>query len=181
MIEPRGMGETTPGGGKTSRKGPFGPDESEAFLALHLNRPLLAQRVYDVIQSFRALQQPDDPRGFHLIGIGPAGPIALHVAAIDDRVKALTLERSLISWSAVARTPVTRDQLAAVVPGVLASYDLPDLAAALAPRRFELLDAVDATGKPAGVDAVHQAYAACRAAYHAQKADEKFVIGPEYR
>jgi dienelactone hydrolase len=178
MIEPRGTGETTPGGGKTSRKGPFGPDETEAFLALHLNRPLLGQRVFDVLRAFRAMENSDDtPVTFHLIASGLLGPIALHVAALDDRVKELTLEGSLISWSAVARTPVTRNQLANVVPGVLAAYDLPDLAAALAPRKLELIGTVDPAGNPVTLETVHAYYASCRAAYHEQKADNALTFG----
>ena len=39
----------------------------------------------------------------------------------------------VVSWDAVARAPRSLGQLANVVPGVLADYDLPDLVAALAP------------------------------------------------
>ncbi|MFO0910099.1 MAG: acetylxylan esterase [Isosphaeraceae bacterium] len=180
MIEPRGTGETTPSG-KTSRKGPFGPDESEAFLSFHLARPLLAQRAYDVIQAFRAMQKPDDPeaRGFHLVGVGAMAPVALHVAAIDSRVKELTLVRPLISWSALARTPVHRDQLANVLYGVLASYDLPEVAASLAPRPLTLRGVVDPAGKAADPTEVAQVYAACLAAYKTAGAAEHLRITNE--
>ena len=44
----RGMGETSPG--KAPAWGTmFGADVKEAFLALHLNRPLLGQRVQDLL------------------------------------------------------------------------------------------------------------------------------------
>ena len=50
-------------------------------------------------------------------------------------IKKVTLYRSLISWSDVVQNGLSRDQLAGVLPGVLESYDLPDLAARLAPPR----------------------------------------------
>ena len=65
----------------------------------------------------------------------------------DPRIEKVTLERSLVSWSAVVRTPISYNQLTNVVPGALAVYDLPDLAARLAPRRLTIRDTLD----PAGV------------------------------
>jgi cephalosporin-C deacetylase-like acetyl esterase len=174
MIEPRGMGETAPAGRRADLSG---GDDKEAFLALHLNRPLLAQRVYDLIQSFRALtsSEGDDP-GFHLIGIGPGGPIVLHAAAIDDRVKSVEVERSLISWDAVVKTPISRGQLSSVLPGALEAYDLPDLAASLAPRPLTVRSPLLPDGKPAGQEAVDATYAACRKAYQKVGAEDRLSL-----
>src|SRR5439155_26247740 len=132
-VDVRGLGETAPGvPGKA--KSYFGVDFKEAFLALHLNRPLLGQRVIDALALVQWLSEQTKTLPIHIIGIGTAGPIALHAAALDDRIREITLERSLVSWSAVVRTPISYNQLTNVVPGALAAYDLPDLAARLAPR-----------------------------------------------
>jgi cephalosporin-C deacetylase-like acetyl esterase len=176
MIDPRGMGETTPGAANAGRSGVLGPDTKEAFLALGLNRPLLGQRVYDVLQALRAIEPTEGLKEFHVIGMGAGGPIALHVAALDDRVKVVEIERSLISWSAVARTPASRGQLASVVPGVLESYDLPDLAASLAPRALTIRAALDPSGKPVASATLDEAYARCKAAYKAASAADKLDL-----
>ena len=111
----------------------FGADYYEAFVALHLNRPLLGQRARDLLAVVAKMAgESDDIR---LIGVGSAGPAALHAAALEPRIKRLTLEGALVSWSAVVRTPISHDQLTNVVPGALAVYDLPDLAARLARAR----------------------------------------------
>src|ERR1043166_9157628 len=60
----------------------------------------------------------------------------------------VTLEGMVISWSAVARTPISRNPLTNVGPGALEVYDLPDLAATIAPRPLTIRDPVDAAGKP---------------------------------
>ncbi|MFO0952410.1 MAG: acetylxylan esterase [Isosphaeraceae bacterium] len=131
MIDPRGTGETAPG---RPGRGQAGVDDREAFLALHLNRPLLAQRVFDVMQAMRALHasDPKEDRGIHLIGVGLGGPVVLHAAAAQRPREGSHGRHSLISWSAVARSGLSRGQLSSVLPGVLEAYDLPDLALARA-------------------------------------------------
>ena len=112
-LDLRGMGETAP----SSRPGGiFGGEYTESFLALHLNRPLLGQRVYDLLSVLAALPEETRKEGIELIGTGPAGLIALHAAVLDERIKAVTLEQTLSSWSDVVKTPQAQRQLAARRP-----------------------------------------------------------------
>ena len=155
----RGMGETAPE--PPSRKNLLlGPDWKEALLALHLDRPLLGQRVYDLLTILRSLDGEVE-----VVGAGAAGPIVLHAALLEPRVRRVVLERSVVSWEAVVRTPMAHGQMAHAVPGVLESYDLPDLAAALAPRPLEIRRPVAPDGVDVPEEAVSEAYAACREAY----------------
>jgi hypothetical protein len=118
----------------------------------------------------------DDGEEVHLVGVGTAGPAALHAAALDGRVRSLTLERSVVSWSAVVRTPISHNQLANVVPGVLAAYDLPELTAAVAPRPLTLRETVDPVGNPASAATVGEAYRPAREAYARHKAEKAFAV-----
>lgn len=172
IVEPRGMGETAPA---PKNPGRFGVDEKEAFLSLLIGRPLFGQRVFDVLQGLRALHHDS---GFRLVATGKAGPIALHAALLDDRVKEVEVEGSVLSWSAVVRAPLARDQLANVVPGVLASYDLPDVVAALAPRPLTIRGAVDPEGKAVALAEVESAYARAVDAYRAKDAAGRLVLEP---
>ena len=123
-VDVRGTGETAPGVAPAGKPGYFGVDFKESFLAMHLNRPLLGQKVYDVLSVVAAVKAD----AVRLIGVGNAGPVALHAAALDARVTDVTVEDSIASWTDVARTAITHDQLTNVVPGALRVYDLPDLA-----------------------------------------------------
>jgi dienelactone hydrolase len=161
-LDVRGLGETAPGVSDGRRPNYFGVDFKEIFIGQHLNRPLLGQRAYDVLTVLDALPDKSD---VHLVGVGVAAPIALHAAALDSRIKGVTLERGVLSWSAVVRTPVSFNQLTNVVPGVLATYDLPDLAAMIAPRSLTIRAAVDPTEKPVSREQLDAAYQKCRAAY----------------
>jgi dienelactone hydrolase len=158
LIQPRGMGETRPGGEARSH-GPFGPDSREAFLSFHLDRPLLGQRVFDVLAVLAGLDEQyrkmasgsmaagQRPR-YQLVGVGVAGPVVLHAALLDEKglVEEVTVERSLSSWEDLVKQGISRDQLGNVVPGALRVYDLPDLAARLAPRPVHIETPVDASG-----------------------------------
>lgn len=171
-LDLRGMGETAPGkGGKPNY---FGADFNEAYIALHLNRPLLGQRLYDLLAV--AKKMGEDADELRLVGTGEAGPIALHAALLEPRFKEVTLERSLISWLAVVRTPVTVNQLTNVVPGVLSAYDLPNLAAALAPRQLRVLEPLSPAGEPVSQKVLDEAYRSAREAYTRKEAAESLSL-----
>src|SRR6185295_11345614 len=135
-IDLRGMGETNPEAPHKGLSRNFLADWKEAYLGFGLKRPLLGQRVRDLL-AVRVALDPEG-RGLHVVGVGSAAPVALHAAALEPRISTLTLEGLVTSWSLVARTPLTMNQLTNVVPGALRVYDLPDLAAAIAPRALTL-------------------------------------------
>ncbi len=131
-LDLRGMGETA------------GSEFKEAFLAQHLDRPLLGQRVHDVLRVMDAMKLDGN---YQLVGIGAAAPVALHVALLRVPQR-LTLERGIASWASVAATPLAKGQLGNVVPGVLKVYDLPDLLGALAPTPIRIRHPLDPAGNP---------------------------------
>jgi hypothetical protein len=131
-IDVRGYGETIDG-----RRGEY----RTAMLAMHIGRPLLGQRVEDILAALDVLAARDDidPKRIELVGVGGAGPVALHAAALDRRIAALTLRESIRSWiDDVVAKPQEPNLIGSVVPGALLKYDLPDLVAAIAPRKIEV-------------------------------------------
>jgi len=166
----RGTGETAPEP-PSNRNRLQGPDWKEAFLGLHLDRPLLGQRVYDLLSVVEALGGDVE-----VAGVDGAGPVVLHAAALEPRIRKVSIERSVISWSSVVRTPVGHGQLANAVPGALEAYDLPDLAGALAPRPLEIRAPVDPAGGEVPQAQVDEAYAACKAAYGRAGAAGQLVL-----
>jgi cephalosporin-C deacetylase-like acetyl esterase len=177
-LDLRGTGETAPGVPAANRPNYFGADTREAFLALHLNRPLLGQRAYDLLAVIGQLTKPPTREldRMHVIGVGSAAPVVLHAAAFEPRIKEVTLERGVVSWSAVVRTPVSHNQLSNAVPGVLEAYDLPDLAALLAPRPLTIRTAVDAVNQPLTQAELEKVYAPVRAAYKQRGAEDQLTL-----
>ncbi|HEY7428512.1 MAG TPA: acetylxylan esterase [Gemmataceae bacterium] len=176
-LDLRGMGETAPGQPSKGRPNYFGTDYFEAFVSLHLGRPLLGQRATDLLAVVATMA--GESEDIQLIGVGSAGPAALHAAALEPRIKRLTLADALVSWSAVVRTPISHNQLTNVVPGALAVYDLPDLAASMAPRPLTIRKPADPTGKPLAQATADDAYRAVRAAYAKARVEKQLVIAAE--
>jgi dienelactone hydrolase len=174
-LDLRGTGETAPGAPATKRPDYLGAEWKEAFLSLHLSRPLLGQRLGEVLSVVRAPPTPALP-GPELHAVGAAGPVALHAAALDPRIKSLTLERSILSWTAVVKAGISHNQLSNAVPGALAVYDLPDLAATLAPRKLVILNPVDPTGRPVSQEELERIYAPVKAAYARAGAEKELEL-----
>jgi dienelactone hydrolase len=175
-VDLRGFGETAPGKPTTGKPNYFGVEEKEAFLSLHLDRPLLGQRVHDLLSIVGWLKEQQPSQPIQVVGVGVAGPVVLHAAAFDRRIESTQLEKALVSWSSVVRTPISHNQLASVVPGALKVYDLPDLAAVLAPRALALIDLTDPLGQTLNRNNVEIAYSSCSKAYREAKAERALRI-----
>jgi hypothetical protein len=82
-----------------------------------------------------------------VVAVGRTGPVALHAAAYSSTIRSLTIRNSIRSWETdVVARPGDPQLLELAVPGALANYDLPDLAAMLGERlTVESFDAVPAT------------------------------------
>lgn len=173
-FDPRGFGDMAPGNPPT-KPSFFGVDFKESFLGLHLNRPLLGLRVYDLLSVIRYMAG-NSAEEISIIGIGSAGPIALHTAALSPIVKQTTIEKGLISWTNVVNTPVSYDQLTHAVPGALKVYDFPDLAALIAPRGLTIRGAVDAAGKPVAKEALEAEYANAIKTYAKMKQEKRLTL-----
>ena len=165
-VDLPGVGETAP----DEKPGPFGKEWKETFLAIHLGRSLLGLRV----ESSFALMKPI-PADV-LVGEGEMAPVALHAAALEPKVMAILLDGMVLSWSVVAQAKQSRNQLASVMPGALKVYDLPDLAALLAPRPLTIRNPVDPMGKPVSQEELEAAYAKAREAYKAAGAEKNLVL-----
>ena len=166
-LDLRGMGETAPEG----KWDPFGREWKEAFLSIHLNKPLLGQRTEDVLQVINAWPGPH-----HLVGKGAAAPVALHAAALAPRGGELTLDGMVLSWSSVALSSQSKEQLANVVPGALKSYDLPDLVASMAPQKVTIKNSVDLMGRTVSQEELEKIYSRAREAYKAAGAEKNLVL-----
>ncbi|MFC1805943.1 acetylxylan esterase [Planctomycetota bacterium] len=145
-IDLRGCGETT----VVKPRRYWNPEFSIAYLAIHINRCLLGQRVEDAREALEALAaRPEvDAAKLSIIGIERGGPVALHLAAIDERIGEVAIAQSIESWMDVVHTRLCKNQLNQIVPRALTRYDLPDLVAAIAPQKVTIRNPMDPTGKP---------------------------------
>jgi cephalosporin-C deacetylase-like acetyl esterase len=118
---------------KASILGPFYLTELRAEL---VGKTLLGLRVDDVIAAVNFMQgsTTGDPNQITAQTSGHLGLVLLHAAALDSRLKHITIDHTLESYSSLVQAPMPIDAPEDILPGVLLHYDIPDLIKALGPR-----------------------------------------------
>ncbi len=150
-VDLRGVGETQPAKGKWGYGPLFGADWEEFYMAYMLGRSYLGMRAEEILAIARHLAsvpESDAARKVHLVGIGEAGPAALHAAALEPALfTSLELRRSLVSWSNVIQTEAPVNQLVNTVHAALRKYDLPDLLKSLSGMTVTVVEPAGGTGE----------------------------------
>ena len=135
LADLRGLGETTDPAALNDPKY-YNREYRNSQLALHLGRPLLAQRITDVFIVLSVLQ--NEPRlaklPVELHASGRAASAVLHAAVLEPGIAHLALHQAPLSYQQLLEQPTTKDAYSEVVPGVLRHYDLPELRRALGSR-----------------------------------------------
>lgn len=125
-----------------------GDQDLLALRAMLVGRTLPGIRIADTIAAVDWIARRFPGLPVTLDGVGTMGPIALQAALLDTRVSAVRLDAAPVSWRAAVSQPRARELPANAIPGVLAVYDLPDVIAALAPRRVDIVAPQDPLGAP---------------------------------
>jgi dienelactone hydrolase len=159
------------------------PDHNTAEWAMLTGRPLLAQWVWDVSRLLDALEKTNAgkqktgtlPKRTTLIGIGPAGVVALCAAALDARIEQVATVGTLASY--VSDVPYENQRLGIMPPRILSDAgDIPHLAALLAPRRLVIAGGVTGGGTTLNREALTSSYNYTRKVYSLEKANKKLTI-----
>src|SRR5262245_8865686 len=109
---------------------------NEAYLTwftLILGKPILGGQVYDVLQALNYLGSRADvgANALALIGDGAHGVIALYAAALDGRVRRTALRRTVTDYRSLALAERYNQPFGIYAYGLLRSFDLPQVAAAI--------------------------------------------------
>lgn len=126
-VDLRGQGETASG-----NRDAMLTDWKTYYLSYLLGKSLVGLRVEDALAAadFVAFYQKKRtaPRKVHLVGVGHAGIVALHAAALNpDLFASVTLRKTPRSWATIVKQNSPAGHLDSTVHGVLETYDLPDL------------------------------------------------------
>ena len=138
LADLRGQGETADPAAALDPKY-YNYEYRPALLGLHLDLPLLTQRVIDALQlAHYASETKPGGRSVDLYAAGQSSAIVvLHVAACSGIVARVRLRALPLSWQAQLARPIARDVYSDVLPGALQHYDVPDLVRALG-RQLEV-------------------------------------------
>ncbi|HQO35025.1 MAG TPA: acetylxylan esterase [bacterium] len=183
LIDPRGMGETMSKRGDPQKYYDYFQEEQNlAYNSFMLGKPLLGGRVWDVLQAVEvAAALPELGRGrITLQGQGSAALLALFAAALDERIQWTACCDMLVSYESLVMNKYFRWHSSCLIPGVLRSFDLPLVAALVAPRKLSLYDTVDEMKQAMPPTTVREIYQPTEAVYRMRGDIRSFNIhGPE--
>jgi cephalosporin-C deacetylase-like acetyl esterase len=127
----------------TPRPSPPGTDDMKSpilgpFYLLSLradlvSHTLVGMRIDDVarITDYLASRPDVDPARITATGSGHMGLVLLHAAALDPRLKHITVDHVLTSYRSLIDAPMPIGAPEDIIPGVLLHYDIPDLVRSL--------------------------------------------------
>jgi dienelactone hydrolase len=157
------------------------PDHNSAEHAVWLGEPLLGQWVVDAraVIAFIARQPGLDVRRLSLVGLGPAGVVALCAAAAvrpaADRpaaVAVVDMPASLVTTTAYP----TDTPMGLLAPGLFEAGDVPHLAALVAPRTLIVAGGLSPQVKELEQKALEEAFAFTRTVYGLLKAERALEV-----
>ncbi len=155
------------------------PDHNTAEWSLWLGRPLVGQWVVDVRRLLDALSGNDGklPGEVLVVGVGPAGLVAICSAALDSRITRVAMIGTLASY--VTEEPYQGQRLGIMAPGILRDAgDVAHLASIVAPRKLLVAGGVTGGGKPLDGDALRCAFEVTRQTYAIERAPDRFRLLP---
>jgi len=162
VADVRGIGDLAPelGRGTPDYAQFHATEENYAWSSLIFGKPLLGQRVTDILALAAALRAHPALEGLPLkvAASGRMAVPALFAAAMDPNIAEVYLAGCLLSYRSIVDTESYHAQFANFVPGILLHTDLPELVASLNPRRVCLAGTINAAGQtlePAAVRAVY--------------------------
>ena len=136
----RGIGESQPNTcGQNSFLDPYGNDFFYAIHSLMLDHPYLGQKTHDVLCVLDWLKSCGYGE-VHLAAKGWGALPATFAAMLSDQVVQVTLKNALTSYAEIAESERYQWPLAALLPGVLARFDLPDCYRALTAKKLRQID-----------------------------------------
>jgi cephalosporin-C deacetylase-like acetyl esterase len=184
-IDTRGLGIGTP---RYPSAGPLfyrqgRQEEGYAWACFILGKPVLGQRVWDLIRCLDYLEtRPDvDAASIRVLGESGGGIAALLGGVLDPRVEALMLRRVVADLRSVVESEEYTVPLSSFLFGILREFDLPDLVAALAPRPCRLLNPQSPQGEGVPVSVLREQYSGALEHYARGGAEGKlrFLVQPD--
>jgi len=141
LADLRGIGETADPLDLNDTKY-WNKEYRNAMLSMHIGRPIMGQRVTDIISVMDFIQSDEKlkDRQLNLQANGVYGPAAIHAAYLDSRINTTEISRSFRSFEEIVRNPMQRDVYSNVLYGVLKYYDLKDLMTLTGGNRIRFAD-----------------------------------------
>lgn len=142
-----------------------------------IGRSIVGIRAGDVVRLTRLLKKNNAISEVYGFARKEMAPLLLYAAAFDQDIARIALIEPYSSYQSIVMNRFYNPKFVySIVPGALKAYDLPDLAANLAPRKLMMAGVTDGSGNTTDSESVNSDLDIIKTAYHSRNADRQLNI-----
>jgi hypothetical protein len=171
-----GTGETGPG---TFKGDAFidGTSHNVWYASLQIGRSIAGIRAGDVSRLLLMLKKTLPEYLVYGMAFREMAPVLLHASVFNPDISGVALLEPFSSYQSVVENRFYRSSfIPATVPGALTAYDLPDLAACIAPRKLLVAGMTDGSGNSLTEDEVRLEYGVTCKTYESIQSGNQLTI-----
>jgi cephalosporin-C deacetylase-like acetyl esterase len=147
------------------------------YASFMVGKSILGLRVSDLERLTSILSKDPRVKEIDAVAQGNMSPILLHCAAFAPVFTRMALIDPILSYRSIAMEKFySPDYIFNAVPYALTSYDLPDLAACLAPAWLFISNVVDGAGKSSDSEIIKDDIEIIRRGYSTKSSTEKLIV-----
>jgi len=149
------------------------------FASTLIARSIVGVQAGDVVKLLEVLKEDHGTDEVYGLAHKEMTSVLLHAAAFNKEITRIALIEPLSSYRSIVMNRFYQPRfIHSFVPGALKAYDLPDLAASLAPRKLMVVGMIDGAGN-SNFSEVETDQLVIRTAYNEGKAEDNLVIIPQ--
>jgi hypothetical protein len=142
-----------------------------------IGRSIVGVRAGDVVRLALLLKKRSGMGEVYGLARKEMAPVMLYAAAFDTDIARVALVDPYSSYkSIVMNRYYFKGFIQNLVPGALSAYDLPDLAASLAPRKLLMVGTTDGNGKRTDQESIDKDLVIIKTVYKLKNATEQLKI-----
>ncbi len=171
-----GVGETGPGI-FTGDANLDGISYNIWFTSTLIGRSLVGIRAGDIVRLSMLLKKNKNISEVYGFARREMAPVMLHAAAFDPSITRIALIEPYSSYQSIVMNRFYDSRFVySIVSGSLTAYDLPDLAATLAPRKLLMAGVTDGNGKSLNQETISKEMDVIQTTYRTRNADGQLTI-----
>ena len=147
------------------------------YASILINKSIAGIRAEEIVRLVKVLESEYGIKSVSAIAKGNMSPVLLHAAVFYKPINKIALINSLSSYQSVVGNRFYAPSFALnAVAGMLRFYDLPDLAASLAPRNLLINGVIDGNERKLDRKEVERNFSVVKAAYKNDSAEDFFIM-----
>ena len=149
------------------------------FSAMLIGRSITGVHAGDIVTLSRVLKAQIGTKKILALAKNSLSPALLHAAAFSDDIERIAITETYTSYLSIVENENYQPSfLHSAVAGSIGQYDLPDLAASVAPKKLLIINACGADGKPVSAKEIEKEYGVIKKVFASRNATNNLIIEP---